>query len=225
MSTFELLIFLGWTHSLDHSTFCNLTFISRPSESKSGELCNEEVLCGVILSDGQTRQWPDIGVFASLLFGFVGRSEESDGWLKLQRLFSNRTWSSADRWHWPSYQLSTFSEGGGVLERKKAKVKWRRFNIPLGNLMFSKKLLTQIPLLPPQVLVPRVIGMYFLVGLAFFFYITRIPERFFNGKVDYLGHSHNLWHIIIVIALYYWHNTGKNYEKTVDVCELFWSGL
>lgn len=91
--------------------------------------------------------------------------------------------------------------------------------------MFSKKLLTQIPLLPPQVLVPRVIGMYFLVGLAFFFYITRIPERFFNGKVDYLGHSHNLWHIIIVIALYYWHNTGKNYEKTVDVCELFWSGL
>lgn len=108
---------------------------------------------------------------------------------------------------------------------KKAKVKWRRFNIPLGNLMFSKKLLTLVPLLPPQVLVPRVIGMYFLVGLAFFFYITRIPERFFNGKVDYLGHSHNLWHIIIVIALYYWHNTGKNYEKTVDVCELFWSGL
>lgn len=60
-----------------------------------------------------------------------------------------------------------------------------------------------------QVLVPRVAGMYFLVGLAFFFYITRIPERFFNGKVDYLGHSHNLWHIIIVIALYHWHNTGE----------------
>lgn len=58
-------------------------------------------------------------------------------------------------------------------------------------------------------LVPRVIGMYFLVGLAFFFYITRIPERFFNGKVDYLGHSHNLWHIIIVLALYHWHNTGE----------------
>lgn len=51
--------------------------------------------------------------------------------------------------------------------------------------------------------------MYFLVGLAFFFYITRIPERFFNGKVDYLGHSHNLWHIIIVLALYHWHNTGE----------------
>lgn len=74
-----------------------------------------------------------------------------------------------------------------------------------------------LSLSPVQVLVPRVIGMYFLVGLAFFFYITRIPERFFNGKVDYLGHSHNLWHIIIVLALYHWHNTG---ERPFWICNL-----
>uniref|UniRef100_A0A1B0CSH2 Progestin and adipoQ receptor family member 3 n=1 Tax=Lutzomyia longipalpis TaxID=7200 RepID=A0A1B0CSH2_LUTLO len=62
-----------------------------------------------------------------------------------------------------------------------------------------------------RLLIPRVIGMYIIVGLAFLIYITRIPERWFTGKVDYLGHSHNLWHILVVCALYYWHNTGMMY--------------
>uniref|UniRef100_A0A1B0CDX3 Progestin and adipoQ receptor family member 3 n=1 Tax=Lutzomyia longipalpis TaxID=7200 RepID=A0A1B0CDX3_LUTLO len=61
-----------------------------------------------------------------------------------------------------------------------------------------------------RLLIPRVIGMYIIVGLAFLIYITRIPERWFTGKVDYLGHSHNLWHILVVCALYYWHNTAVN---------------
>uniref|UniRef100_A0A1B0DK45 Uncharacterized protein n=2 Tax=Phlebotomus papatasi TaxID=29031 RepID=A0A1B0DK45_PHLPP len=55
--------------------------------------------------------------------------------------------------------------------------------------------------------------MYIIVGLAFLIYITRIPERWFSGKVDYLGHSHNLWHILVVCALYYWHNTGMIYVE------------
>lgn len=50
--------------------------------------------------------------------------------------------------------------------------------------------------------------MYLISGTAFLIYITKVPERWFIGKCDYLGHSHNWWHFFVVAALYYWHNTG-----------------
>ncbi|XP_046393173.1 progestin and adipoQ receptor family member 3 isoform X2 [Ischnura elegans] len=58
-----------------------------------------------------------------------------------------------------------------------------------------------------ELLLPRVLGMYAISGLAFFIYISKIPERWFSGKVDYLGSSHQWWHFFVVVALYYWHNT------------------
>lgn len=33
----------------------------------------------------------------------------------------------------------------------------------------------------------------------------------FPGKVDYVGSSHQWWHFLVVLALYYWHNTGILY--------------
>lgn len=60
-----------------------------------------------------------------------------------------------------------------------------------------------------QLLIPRVTVMYLISGIAFLIYVTRIPERWLAGKVDFFGHSHNWWHIFVLIALYYWHNTGK----------------
>lgn len=60
-------------------------------------------------------------------------------------------------------------------------------------------------------LVPRVLGMYVIAGVAFIIYLTKIPERWCAGKFDYLGHSHQWWHIIIVFALYYWHDSGLIY--------------
>lgn len=33
----------------------------------------------------------------------------------------------------------------------------------------------------------------------------------FPGKVDYIGSSHQWWHFLVVLALYYWHNTGILY--------------
>ncbi|XP_015376066.1 PREDICTED: progestin and adipoQ receptor family member 3 [Diuraphis noxia] len=33
----------------------------------------------------------------------------------------------------------------------------------------------------------------------------------FSGKLDYIGSSHQWWHFLVVIALYYWHNTGILY--------------
>lgn len=34
-----------------------------------------------------------------------------------------------------------------------------------------------------------------------------------SGRVDYLGHSHQWWHLLVVLALYYWHNTGIQYVE------------
>jgi predicted membrane channel-forming protein YqfA (hemolysin III family) len=53
--------------------------------------------------------------------------------------------------------------------------------------------------------------MYVISGLAFFIYITKVPERFCSGKFDYFGHSHQWWHVFVVAALYYWHCTGMVY--------------
>lgn len=34
-----------------------------------------------------------------------------------------------------------------------------------------------------QMLLPRVLGMYIISGIAFLIYITKIPERFFPGNL------------------------------------------
>nr|CAH7751470.1 unnamed protein product [Callosobruchus chinensis] len=62
-----------------------------------------------------------------------------------------------------------------------------------------------------KLLLPRVLGMYCISGTAFLIYITKIPERFCAGRFDFIGHSHNWWHLFVVLALYYWHNSGIVY--------------
>lgn len=62
-----------------------------------------------------------------------------------------------------------------------------------------------------QALLPRVAVMYLLIAVAFFFYATRFPEVCCPGRVDFLGSSHQLWHVFIVVALYWWHETGIAY--------------
>ncbi|XP_063697649.1 progestin and adipoQ receptor family member 3-like [Culicoides brevitarsis] len=62
-----------------------------------------------------------------------------------------------------------------------------------------------------ELFIPRIIGIYIISGLAFVIYMARIPERWFAGKMDFLGHSHNLWHILVLITFNYWHNTGVMY--------------
>lgn len=37
--------------------------------------------------------------------------------------------------------------------------------------------------------------------------------RCFLGWVDYVGSSHQWWHALVVLALYYWHNTGMLYVE------------
>ncbi|XP_035787315.1 progestin and adipoQ receptor family member 3-like isoform X2 [Anopheles albimanus] len=64
-----------------------------------------------------------------------------------------------------------------------------------------------------QLFIPRVLVMYALSGVAFLIYVAKIPERWYVGRFDCIGHSHNLWHIIVLAALYYWHNSGMKYVE------------
>ena len=49
------------------------------------------------------------------------------------------------------------------------------------------------------------INMGFFYGIGMFFWITKIPERFFPGKFDIFGQSHSIWHIFIVLGATGWY--------------------
>ncbi|KAK5981901.1 Progestin and adipoQ receptor family member 3, partial [Trichostrongylus colubriformis] len=50
--------------------------------------------------------------------------------------------------------------------------------------------------------------LYGLIGLAFFFYVTLIPERLYPGAFDLVGCSHQWWHIFILSAMVFWQRAG-----------------
>lgn len=50
--------------------------------------------------------------------------------------------------------------------------------------------------------------MFSLVALGFMFYASLIPERFYPGKFDMIGCSHQWWHILILAAMVYWNEAG-----------------
>ncbi|XP_050752247.1 progestin and adipoQ receptor family member 3 isoform X2 [Gymnogyps californianus] len=58
-----------------------------------------------------------------------------------------------------------------------------------------------------QEFAPRVVVMYFVAAVAFLFYISKVPERYFPGQLNYLGSSHQVWHILAVVMLYWWHQS------------------
>ncbi|XP_032824942.1 progestin and adipoQ receptor family member 3 isoform X2 [Petromyzon marinus] len=55
---------------------------------------------------------------------------------------------------------------------------------------------------------PRVMIMYLLAGVAFVFYVGKVPERYFPGHVNFVGSSHQCWHILVVFMFYWWHQTA-----------------
>jgi predicted membrane channel-forming protein YqfA (hemolysin III family) len=56
-----------------------------------------------------------------------------------------------------------------------------------------------------QIFAPRIAIVYFLGLLAAVFYVSKIPERLLPGRFDYIGASHQCWHIIVVVAFCWWH--------------------
>ncbi|XP_041955968.1 progestin and adipoQ receptor family member 3a [Alosa pseudoharengus] len=58
-----------------------------------------------------------------------------------------------------------------------------------------------------QAFVPRVLVMYVIAAAAFLFYVSKVPERYFPGQLNYLGASHQLWHMLVVLMFYWWHQS------------------
>ena len=59
-----------------------------------------------------------------------------------------------------------------------------------------------------QLFIPRVVVMYMICAAAFIFYISKIPERFFPGWFDYVGASHQTWHVLILAAFVWWYQSS-----------------
>lgn len=86
-----------------------------------------------------------------------------------------------------------------------------------------------------QAFIPRVLVMYLIAALALIFYVSKVPERYFPGRwicggyrrnghifcptlnqrscvpagqLNYLGSSHQLWHLLLVLMFYWWHQAS-----------------
>ncbi|KAK4289845.1 hypothetical protein Pmani_037218 [Petrolisthes manimaculis] len=64
-----------------------------------------------------------------------------------------------------------------------------------------------------KVFLPRILVMYAISLTAVVIYLLKIPERFYPGRFDIVGASHQLWHLVVLIALVYWHQTGIEYAN------------
>lgn len=64
-----------------------------------------------------------------------------------------------------------------------------------------------------KLLFPKVVVMYLLGIIAVGFYALKIPERWFPGKVNFVGASHQWWHLLIVLAYSWWHRFIVVYMK------------
>ncbi|XP_046463559.1 progestin and adipoQ receptor family member 3-like [Daphnia pulex] len=58
-------------------------------------------------------------------------------------------------------------------------------------------------------LVSQIGIMYLICGAALFFYVSKVPEIWFPGSVDFIGSSHQWWHVIIFLAFCHWQMVGK----------------
>eukprot|EP00615_Pteridomonas_danica_P005058 CAMPEP_0114333156 /NCGR_PEP_ID=MMETSP0101-20121206/3575_1 /TAXON_ID=38822 ORGANISM="Pteridomonas danica, Strain PT" /NCGR_SAMPLE_ID=MMETSP0101 /ASSEMBLY_ACC=CAM_ASM_000211 /LENGTH=242 /DNA_ID=CAMNT_0001464097 /DNA_START=746 /DNA_END=1474 /DNA_ORIENTATION=- len=58
-----------------------------------------------------------------------------------------------------------------------------------------------------QAFLPKFFLMICCYGVGFGFYFLHIPERWFPGKFDYIFHSHQIWHVFVVLAVLVWLNT------------------
>ena len=47
-----------------------------------------------------------------------------------------------------------------------------------------------------------------------------MPERCCPGRFDYIGSSHQLWHLMVVASLYYWYSSSHHLLewRTLHAC-------
>ncbi|CAI5958806.1 unnamed protein product [Closterium sp. NIES-64] len=55
-----------------------------------------------------------------------------------------------------------------------------------------------------------------LYGIGALFYATRIPERWLPGKFDIAGHSHQIFHVLVIAGAYTHYQAALRYLQWVD---------
>lgn len=70
------------------------------------------------------------------------------------------------------------------------------FLVPLLFLQFNYDAAISMP---PDWSKLLTVGAIYFVGALI--YLTKIPERWLNGKTDYIGSSHNIFHVLILVGL------------------------
>ena len=56
--------------------------------------------------------------------------------------------------------------------------------------------------------VPRILIMYLLIFSGYCFYHSQLPERLVLGLFDYMGASHQIWHLFVLLSLLWWYSTS-----------------
>jgi len=64
------------------------------------------------------------------------------------------------------------------------------------------------------------IVMLSFYGIGVTVYALRIPERWLPGKFDLIGHSHQLWHVLVIAGAYTHYLAGLVYLswREIDGC-------
>jgi adiponectin receptor len=55
-------------------------------------------------------------------------------------------------------------------------------------------------------------------GFGTFIYLFKVPERFWSGKFDYIGNSHNYWHIFVILGAFIQYNNCLIYQEQITNC-------
>jgi len=57
----------------------------------------------------------------------------------------------------------------------------------------------------------KYLNTYITYAIGFIFFFTGFPERMFPGRLDFIGHSHQIWHILIVLGTIQYYIAIKAY--------------
>ncbi|XP_075555321.1 progestin and adipoQ receptor family member 3-like [Dermacentor variabilis] len=70
-------------------------------------------------------------------------------------------------------------------------------------------------LAPPYMplILPRVALIFVYAAISYVVLEGRFPERMWPGRCDYVGASHQIWHLLVLLMTYWWHETAFEFVR------------
>nr|CAB3264651.1 progestin and adipoQ receptor family member 3-like [Phallusia mammillata] len=107
--------------------------------------------------------------------------------------------------------------------------RWRNIRImhlstiPLSGLVPTVHWYFTSPQEEVKLFFPDVFLLYGILAVAFLVYLLKYPERLLPGWFNYIGQSHNWWHVLIVAIFIHWRRFAiqvMQYRKNSDCADL-----